>query len=102
MANGALSMATKRGMIKLKSKLFFCDVLYVLGSNCNLTNIIQLIKELLCIVTFPHMLCVIQDHTTRTPIKVGEQTREFITTKMSYQEIFKQLVSLPMICGING
>jgi len=38
MANGTLSVATKRGMVKLNSKLTLDDVPYVPGLNYNLTS----------------------------------------------------------------
>ena len=75
MSNGDNSIATKSGLVQLNSKIVLYDVLFVPGLNCNLISIAQLINELFCTVTFTHKLCVIQDHSMRTPIGVGEQRR---------------------------
>jgi len=63
MADGAISVATKRGMVKLNSNLILNDVFYLPRLNCNLISMVQLLNELLCTVSFSHKLCVIQNQT---------------------------------------
>jgi len=58
MANDAISMATKCGLVQLNSNLIFNDVFYVPGLSYNLISIVQLINELLCTVTFSHKLLI--------------------------------------------
>jgi len=70
--NGENSIETKSGLVHLNSKIVLYDVLFVPGLNCNLISIAQLINELFCTVTSTHKLCVIQDHSMRTSIGVGE------------------------------
>ena len=81
MPNGQHSIATKHGIVQLNSNIILRDVLYVPDLNCNLISIVHLINELFCTVIFTHKLCVIQDHSTRRPIGVGEQRREVFFLK---------------------
>jgi len=73
--NGENSITTKSGLVQLNSKIVLYDVLFVSVLNCNLISIAQLINELFCTMTFTHKLYVIQDHSLRTLIGVGEQRR---------------------------
>ena len=75
MPNGQCSVARKQGTVKLSTSINLYAVLFVLGLTCNLISIARLINDLLCTVTFTPKLCVIQDHTLRMPIGVGEQRR---------------------------
>ena len=45
MPNGENSVATKSGLVQLNSKIVLYDVLFVLGLNCNLISIAQLIMN---------------------------------------------------------
>ena len=49
------------------------EALYVPKLNCNLLLVAKLCKDLNCVVTFFDESCVLQDHTSRTLIGVGEQ-----------------------------
>ena len=71
--NGVETMAIECGMVKLSPKIILQDVLYVPGLTCNLISIAQLIREVSCTVTSIDRLCMIQDHTTKSPIGVGKQ-----------------------------
>ena len=82
--NGGVSMATK--CVQLSSRLTLHGVLFVPDLDCNLISIAQLIEELFYTVTFTKKLCVIQDHTTRSPIGLGEQRKEYIySMRLPYQ-----------------
>lgn len=48
-------------------------MLYVPKLNCSLIYVSQLIDEAKCIVQFTNSLCVMQDHTSRILIGVGER-----------------------------
>jgi len=69
--NGAHVMASLQGSLNLSSQINLDKVLCVLNFSCNLISAAQLTKELKCIVIFNEDLCVIQDHTLRSPIGVG-------------------------------
>jgi len=56
-----------------KKKLKLDNVLFVPSFTCNLVSIARLCKDLNCAVTFFDNFCVLQDHTLRTRIGVGEQ-----------------------------
>ena len=73
MLNGALTFASKEGSVTLDKRIKLTKVLYVPSLKCNLISIARLCKELNCSVTFFDDFCVLQDHTLRTPIGVGEQ-----------------------------
>nr|KYP49844.1 hypothetical protein KK1_028440 [Cajanus cajan] len=71
--NGEHTIATKEGTLLLSDTLTLTNVLYVPSLTCNLISVTQLIKELDCVFYFTNSFCVIQDHTLRTLIGVGEQ-----------------------------
>ena len=74
--NGAHTMASKQGTTVPGEKLFLNKVLHVPKLNCNLVSVAKLTKDMNCIVTFSDEFCVLQDHTLRTVIGVGEQRDE--------------------------
>ena len=73
--NGNISFATKRGMVRLGSRLRLNNVLFVRDLKCNLISIAQLVEDLCCTVTFNRKLCVIQDHNMKTLIGTGEHMK---------------------------
>ena len=73
MPNGNKAIATKEGTIELNGNIILKNVLYVLGLNCNLISVSQIIDDLDCIVQFTKKLCVIQDPVTRMLIGAGER-----------------------------
>jgi len=50
--NGALGVATERGMMKLNPKIMLHDVFCMPRLNYNLISVAQLINELMCTITF--------------------------------------------------
>ena len=50
-------------------------MLFVPSLTCNLISIAQLINDLVCTVIFTPKLCVIQGHSMRRLIGMGEQQR---------------------------
>lgn len=64
--------ATKIGNVYIGGRFFLNDVLYMPDFKCNLISIAQLIDCLNCQVTFKSELYLIQDHTSRKTISVGE------------------------------
>lgn len=70
--DGVQISAVKQGSAHLSTDFIIKDVLYVPNLKVNLISIGQLLLDIQCLVTFTGSLCVIQDHTTRTPIGVGE------------------------------
>ena len=68
-----LLLTTKEGTITLEGGLKLINVLYVLGLNCNLISMSQLIDDTNCIVHVTNSLCVMQDRTFRTLIGEGER-----------------------------
>jgi len=73
--NESETLAIKKGMVHLSSKLILNNVLFVPGLNCNSISIVQLVDDNICEVTFNKRLCVIQDLATRSRIEVGEPKR---------------------------
>ena len=73
--NGDTSLASRQGWAQLNSTTTLSNVLYVPDLNCNLVSIAQLTNELFCTVIFTKKWCVIQDHTMKRLIGVGEQRR---------------------------
>ena len=73
--NGIEVMATKHRMVGLSPNVILRYVLFIPRMTCNLVSIRQLIRELFCTVTFTYKLCMIQDHSMRNLIGVGEPRR---------------------------
>ena len=101
MPNGQSSVARKQGMVKLNSNITLHDVLFVPGLTCNLISIVQLINDLVCIVTFTPNLCVIHDLSLRTPTGVGEQRRGVYLLQESLPEEARQTKWRLMTYGIK-
>jgi len=59
LANGTMTIITKRSSIILNSKLRLDHVLFLPGLNCSLISIAQLIDEDYCDVTFTKKFCLI-------------------------------------------
>ncbi|RDX83339.1 hypothetical protein CR513_35760, partial [Mucuna pruriens] len=74
--NGRNTTTGKEGIINLGKGLVLCNVLYVPNLSCDVIFVSQLIYDLSCAITFSDKLCVIQDHTSRTVIGLGEQQVE--------------------------
>ena len=71
--NGNTTVAIKEGALSLDRGITLENVLYVSGLTCNLISMSQFIDHLNCIVIFTRNMCVMQDHTLRTLIGVGER-----------------------------
>ena len=70
LSNEMQTLATKRDLVLLNSKLVLQDVLSMPNLRCRVISIAQLIEDLYCTVTFTPKLCVIQDLITRNLIVV--------------------------------
>ena len=70
--DGTQTLATKKGLVTLNSKLFLQDVLYVPNLRCSLISIAQFINDIYYTVTFTPQLCMIQDLTMKNLIGVAE------------------------------
>ena len=73
LSDGQSVTATKQGTVKLDGGLKLKTVLYAPSLNCNLILVSQLIDESNCIFQFTSDLCIIQDHTSKMVIGVGER-----------------------------
>ena len=71
--NGQHTTTTKEDNVLLSDTLTLTNVLYVPSLNCNLVSVSQLVNESNRVIAFSDKFCVIQDHTTRTLIGMGEQ-----------------------------
>ncbi|KAJ1703741.1 hypothetical protein LUZ63_003520 [Rhynchospora breviuscula] len=71
--NGEQTVAKHEGDVVLSEGFVLERVLYVPSLECNLISISKLVSTKTCLVTFTNELCLIQDHSTRTLIGVGEQ-----------------------------
>ena len=71
--NGTHTLAAKKGMVTLGQGGSLKDVLLVHELYCNILSVAELCKDLKCTVIFFDDSYVLQDHTSRTPIGVGEQ-----------------------------
>jgi len=63
------TLAIKKGMVHLSSKIILNNVLFVPDLNCNLISIVKLIDDNIYEVTFTKMLCVMQDLIIKSPIE---------------------------------
>ena len=87
--NGGYSMTIKHGSVQFSPKLTLHDVLFVPNLDSSLISIAQLIEEVFYTVTFTKKLCEIQDHTTRSPIGLGEQRRGVYLLKEALYQKFE-------------
>ncbi|KAJ3708504.1 hypothetical protein LUZ61_012209 [Rhynchospora tenuis] len=71
--NGEQTVAKHEGDVVLSEGFVLERVLYVPSLECNLVSISKLVSTKNCLVTFTNELCLVQDHSTRTLIGVGEQ-----------------------------
>ena len=71
--NGTHTLSRKKGTVTLKKGDTLQEVLYGPELNCNLLSVAKLCRDLKCTVTFSDKSCVLQDRTSRSPIRVGEQ-----------------------------
>lgn len=73
--NGETTQAIKIGCVKFNDKLTLKNVLFVLELNCNFLSVSQLLFQDQLSLHFTYTKCVVQDHTLRMKIGVGEQIR---------------------------
>src|ERR1044072_2257324 len=71
--NGDQTTDVKEGKMHLGENTYLQNVLYVPNMNCTLIYVSKLMQDLKCVVTFSNKLCVMQDQTLRTLIKVSEE-----------------------------
>ena len=71
--NGTYTVAREKDSVVLGKGIQLDNVLRVPKLNCNLISVSKLCKQLNCAVTYFDDFCVIQDRTSRTPIRSGEQ-----------------------------
>ncbi|XP_027338026.1 uncharacterized protein LOC113851952 [Abrus precatorius] len=71
--DGNHTTTTKEGTMVLCDTLKLTNVFYVPNLHCNLISVSQLIDESNCPIWFTNEFCVIQDHTLRMVIGVGER-----------------------------
>ena len=84
------TIATHQGTMTLGGRLKLNSVLYVPSLQCNLISIVELCKDLKCVVTFSHNECVLNDHTSRTLIGVWvSNNEESTTTRMGHWKEIK-------------
>ena len=50
--NGHETLAIKKGTVHLSSKIILSNVLFVIGLNCNVTSIAQLLDDNICEVNY--------------------------------------------------
>ncbi|WVY98728.1 hypothetical protein V8G54_030879 [Vigna mungo] len=71
--DGEQVIATKEGTVILDGGLKLENVLYVPKLQCNLISMSQMIDQTKCVIQFTDKLCVMQDHTSKMLIGVGER-----------------------------
>lgn len=70
--NGKPVRATHVGTTHIGSSLILSNGLLILELHCNLISVAKLSMNIPCQITFYLTHCVIQDHTSRRTIGVGE------------------------------
>ncbi|KAL0453680.1 UNVERIFIED_CONTAM: hypothetical protein Slati_1346100 [Sesamum latifolium] len=71
--NGEHTTAMKEGTLYFGKNTYLNNVLFVPDMNYTLISVVQMVRELNCIITFSDKLCVIHDRTSRMLIGAGEQ-----------------------------
>lgn len=88
--DGQKVVATKMGTTTLEGGMKISNVLYVPKLNCSLISVSQLIDEAYCVMQFAKSLCVIQNHTSRMFIGLGEQIdRLYYFRGIRHEKAFK-------------
>ena len=72
--NGDSVPATKAGSVCLSDRLTPHNVMFVLGLQCNLISVFQLVRLGNCHTFFTDELCFVQDWTSGKVIGEGEQS----------------------------
>ena len=80
--DGNKAVASKVGNVRLGPRIILKDVLFVSKLKCKLISIRQLSKESNCIVMFIDSFCVIQDHISRSLIRVARVKVRFFLSKV--------------------
>ena len=71
--NGEKTVTDKQGTVTLDKGVKLHETLFVLSLTCNLISVSRICKNLNCTVTFDKNSCIVQDHTMRTLIGMGEE-----------------------------
>ena len=71
--NGEKTVTDMQGTVILDKALKLHETLFVPSLRCNLISVSRICKDLNCTITFDKNSYIVQDHTMRTPIGMGEE-----------------------------